>query len=290
MDAAQAILRKTPPADLEKNLRGIGVLLKENVAASEALQNKHQLPFHVFEDVEGKDKPFLMCRYNRVGDKHRSPWTNQLYPRTDDDAAADRDLQSDDDNLRLLEAKINGVWESYKNLYYGHDSVGSVYLRDRGPDMPKGAFLGVFGIQKVCSAGSWNSLHIMHVDEPEEKTCNYRVESSVVLVLNPNGDDSTGLSKVDLSAALSKESSKTCKISQATLTSSHIENIGTLIEANEIDLRSSMERVHVPKTQEIMNDIQKSEPKKPVQVNPLMGMIMGSDLLKKKLASEAGGT
>jgi hypothetical protein len=74
------------------------------------------------------------------------------------------------------------------------------------------------------------------------------------------------------------------------LLASHIENLGTLIEANEIDLRSSMERVHVPKTQEIMNDIQKSEPKRPVAVNPLMGMIMNSDMLKKKLANEAAGS
>ena len=106
------------------------------------------------------------------------------------------------------------------------------------------------------------------------------------MVLDPTEGNSSA-TKVDLSANVSKETSKTCKVSSSSISSSHIENIGTLIEANEIDLRSTVERVHIPKTHEIMNDIQKSEPKRPVAVNPLMGMIMNSDMLKKKLANEA---
>jgi hypothetical protein len=64
----------------------------------------------------------------------------------------------------------------------------------------------------------------------------------------------------------------------------HIENIGDIIESNEIDLRSMIEQVHVPKTQSILIDIQKQAPKKPQGPNPIMGLMMESDVLKKRLA------
>jgi hypothetical protein len=67
---------------------------------------------------------------------------------------------------------------------------------------------------------------------------------------------------------------------------SHIEHIGTLIESNEIDLRSNLERVLIPKNHETLDAIQKKQISRP-QMNPLMGMVMNSDVLKKKLAKAA---
>lgn len=287
--AAHAILMKAPPSDLGKNLKWLVEHgpLKNDASGRDKLQARNPLPFTVLEELE--DKPFLICQHNRVGDKHRSPWTNKLYPLASDDGGTSDAVQQGDEELRLLEAKFNQVWGSYKNLYYGNDSVGSVYLQDRGDTTKplRGGFQGMFGIHKECSTGTWDSIHIVQVDDPTETTCIYRVESSVLMVLDPTEGNALLDTKVDLSAYVTKETSKTCKVSNTSLSSSHIENIGTLIEANEIDLRSTVERVHIPKTQEIMNDIQKSEPKRPVAVNPLMGMIMNSDMLKKKLANEA---
>jgi capping protein beta len=297
MEAAQAILKRTPPSDLGKNLKWLAdhSPLKDDRSVRDKVETKHPIPFTVLEELQ--DKPFLLCKYNRVGNRHRSPWTNMFYPfdaASGGSASADDSVPGDEE-LRLLEAKFNQVWESYKNLYYGHDSVGSVYLQDREDTTKplRGGFHGVFGIQKRCPTGGWDSIHIVHVDEPTDRTCTYRVESSVLMVLETTRESSVSppeKAHVDLSAYISKETTKTCKVSQAMLSASHIENLGTLIEANEIDLRSSIERVHVPKTQEIMNDIQKTEPKRPVAVNPLMGMIMNSEMLKKKLASEASGS
>lgn len=65
---------------------------------------------------------------------------------------------------------------------------------------------------------------------------------------------------------------------------SHIENIGTILEANEIEMRSNLERVLIPNTVEVIGAIQK-EPEAPKAVNPLVGMIMSSDVLKKKKAA-----
>jgi hypothetical protein len=258
-------------------LKGLKGLLSPD--ASEALMKRHLLPFTVMEPAEEdeEERPFLMCRYNTVGDKHRSPWTNRVHPK----AAGASDDPGEPGELRQLESSVNDVWDAYKKLYYGREAVGSVYL----VDTDKGAFQGLFGISKKGPTGSWNSLHIVHVDEPEEKTCNYRIESSVLLILEPetDGDESPHL---EVSATVSKEVSKTCKVQQSMMSACHIENLGTLIEANEIDLRSSLERLYIPKNLEIMDGIQKKVEKRKPALNPLMGMIMDSSMLKKKMANE----
>lgn len=249
--------------------------LKENPDALSTLFSKYRLPFEVVESEEEGERPFLNCRDNLVGDKNRSPWTNKLHPITEGGSPVE------DTELRVFELKFNEVWDAYKNLYYGHEAVGSVFLSES----ETAGFTGVFCVQKKCSAGTWDSIHLVSAVEAEDrKTCTYRVQSSALLFLTPSDDEQTTL---DVSASLSKETIKEYKIMATHLGSSHIENLGELIEANEIDLRSSLERVHIPKTQEIMDDIKKAELKMPTQVNPLMGMIMGSDVLKKKKLSDS---
>ena len=221
--------------------------------------------------------------------KHRSPWTNARHPKDgkdDDDAKNGNDDENEE--LRHLELTFNEVWNSYKGLYYGHESVGSVFLKESKDG--GGSFEGLFGILKKTSNGAWNSASIVHVGEPGEKECTYRVETSLWVVLEPSidGDDEACCStSTDVSLTVSKEVTKTCKLfpDKIPLHVSHIENLGTLIEANEIDLRSSLEKVLIPKNHEIFDTVQqkKRETTRP-QINPLMGMVMNSDLLKKKLS------
>jgi hypothetical protein len=111
--------------------------------------------------------------------------------------------------------------------------------------------------------------------------CEYRVETFVVVVLDPSDDKDL---QVDLSASLSKDVTKQCKITPSMMTASHIENIGEIIESNEMDLRSQLERVQVPKVVELIDSLMKEKTKFKPPVNPLMGMIMDSSVLKKKLA------
>lgn len=184
----------------------------------------------------------------------------------------------DDNDFRLLELTYNEVWDAYKSLYYGHDAVGSVYLKQQGQDS---AFQGMFGVyKKRDNAGSWHSASFVHVDKPGPETCQYRVETFLVVTVEPSEDPEL---QVDLSAALSKEVTKECKINPAMITSSHIENLGDLIETNEMELRSQLERVQVPKAVDLIDALMKEKAKFKPPVNPLMGMIMDSSVLKKKL-------
>jgi hypothetical protein len=251
--------------------------LKDNPDAAAALLEKYEIPFAVFQDfgTAKGERPFLLCRHNRVGEnKYRSPWTNQLWPKEDKPAKDD-----DQDDFRHLELSYNEVWDAYKNLYYGHEAVGSVYLRKKEGS----AFNALFGVYKKReNAGSWHSASLVRVDEPGEETCQYRVETFILTVMEPSQDDAL---KVDLSSSISKEISKECKINPSMITASHIENIGVLIETNEMELRSQLEHVQVPKAVALVDTLMKEKEKtfRP-PVNPLNAMMMDSSVLKKKLA------
>lgn len=258
---------------------------KDNPEALDMFSKTYPFPFEIVDlEDEDNEKPFLLCRYNRQGDLYRSPWTNLLHP-----GSSKEDNNTEPDEIRLFESTMNHVWDSYKSLYYGHDAVGSVYLEP----YEKGSFQGFLGIQKNCDSGSWSSMHIITVETPDEgsKTCIYKVETTCLTLVNPSIQGKDSGTSMDISARLTKEVTKICKIQMSTIYSSHIENIGKMVEANEIDLRSNLERVHIPKAQEIVDGIQKVEEEKQHRptVNPLMGMIMQSDVLKKKLAKETSG-
>eukprot|EP00977_Amphora_coffeiformis_P009668 scaffold2227_cov168-Amphora_coffeaeformis.AAC.5 len=312
-DAVQKLLQTAPAADLEKvspwihddrlrmhvstrrstsltchyltvllfqNVKSFAEILKNNPDAKEAMLKKYPMPFATYTPTEEEkkqgEKPFILCRQNRVGDKHRSPWTRVLYPKPKGTTVNTAPKFEEDELLLTIEEKFNTVWEAYTNLYYGHDGISSVILNET----EKGDLSGFFAVQKKCEEGSWNSMHFMSMEPPTAKTCTYRIISHVLMVLNPgiNGKEST---EVDLSSYMVKDTTKELKILPAFIMTSHIENIGTILEANEIDIRSSIERVHIPNTAEALDAIQKP-PEAPKPVNPLMGMMMSSDILKKK--------
>jgi F-actin capping protein, beta subunit len=291
--------------------------LSKKADDKEAFLKLHQLPFTVleFEDNNDGEKHFITCRSNKVSGSgssgdfvYRSPWTNKVYNAASatnkaqhttskiksSDAACNSSM---DEDLYELQTKFNGVWEAYKNLYYGHDAVGSVYLNE---SCDRKDLLGFFALQKKCSQGSWNSMHVVTMDTPQEETCNYRVVSTVLVVLDqPDVNSSSSSSsedkkdadnkattttKVDISALLHKDVTKECKIQRSILEMCHIENIGSIIEANEIELRSNLERVDIPNAKEVMDSIQKEPERHQIrgQVNPLMGLMMGSDVFQKR--------
>lgn len=241
------------------------------------MREQYQLPLRVMDLAEKGERPFLCCRMNRTGDdKHRSPWTNKCWPYGQ---------EAEDSSLRGLERMMNEVWESYKSLYYGSEAIGSVYLKEP-TGSGEGGFSGVFCIHKDTEAGTWSGIHHVSVSELDEKMCTYRVESAVVMIVKPKEGQDT---RMNVSASMTKEPVvREMKVQKAYLQSNHIENLGTIIEENEMELRSYFETVCLPKTHALIDDIQK-EPMKfkpPGGVNPLMGMMMNSDMLKKRLAKQ----
>ena len=257
-------------------MENLAEALKNSSVDTKAFRNSHQLPFPEIEATSPGEKPFLACRYNRVGDKHRSPWSNKLHP-SENASEADMDAE-----LRKVEINMNAVWDAYKSLYYGGEAVGSVYLSAS----EKGPFRGAFCLQKKCLAGCWSSFHLVTLEDPVKDSCDYKVESTVLVSLSPSVSSSDTTHSTNIGARRSKETTETCKIRPNQAAASHIENIGAIIEANEIDIRSNIERVNLPKLHEILDTVRKEE-SSPKPINPLMTMIMDSDIIRKKLSQES---
>lgn len=237
-------------------------MLGKDKDALSAFSRRQLIPFDAFEDVpessegEVEERPFLLCHYNRTENSHRSPWTNRYYvfEKTSDGEEIriyEKDVPEEEQEIRLLETAANDVWESYVQLYYGKEAVGSVFLRPK----ENGAFDGLFGVKKAADNGSWDSVHLVKVDAPNEtdKTCDYHLESAVTVSLEP-------YEKSEVSCSLTKDTSKTCKVRYASLSGSHLENLGKIIEDVEIDFRSRMERVDIPKTMEVIESVYRKNP------------------------------
>ena len=298
--AVDLLLSKLPPANLEKNIQWFRTHVPQQQSNYHKRCQQHHLPFQVVDSSsEEGERPFLICEYNRVGScQYRSPWTNRLYrwKKNEDGGkglvSIDVDPATTNEKVRDSEVAFNQVWDAYKNLYYGAEAVGSVYLNCG--DGETSNLEGCFCVQKLCSdvGASWNSISLVRANEISECECEYTVDTTVHVIIRPmiatndeQGESTSDTNKITIGTTMSKSTCKTCKVlpDKEGSFKSHIEHIGTIIEANETELRSNLERNVIPKHQETVVAIQSKQIRRP-QVNPLMGMMMNSDMLKKRLA------
>lgn len=314
MEHALGILKKTPPSDIGKTLNGLKLLMGSDGDSNkkeqlDQLLKRVYLPFEVMENVQGTEKPFLLTRYNKVGggssSSYRSPWTQNIYSKPDMQLKSKG--SKDDSNIRELEARANEVWDAYRNLYYGFEAIGSVYLQRKGTN----GLQGLFGICKnTAGSGAWHSVHIVTAEEPvqdgrNDLKCTYHIESTVLLILYPDiyDDDEEGGQEntqpvtdnadmsMNISATITKNTSKTLPILQKSMIDTyHIENIGTIIEDIEIELRSNLEQVHIPRTKEVVDAIQADDhhklPHQNQGINPLVNIMEQSKFFQKKKAEQ----
>ena len=246
IEACLNILQKTPPS---KSAEIIGflkdLLAAEPDALAEASKTLIPLPLDIEIDAKAK-RSFIKCELNRVGDSHRSPWSNTLVPASSDEVPANA--------LRTLEAIANEVWDAYRQLYYRNDSVGSVYLYEiEGNDR---AFAGVFLLQKnvadeTLAKGQWNSVHLVHVGPVAEGRSRYHIRSTIQVTMDPTEQTNMG-------ARWTKDTDTTCVVVGS---AGHVENLGKIIEAAEIEIRSNLENLHIPKCFRVVEGIRKEKRK-----------------------------
>jgi len=171
-----SILRKTDPFVLDATISNL-----ENISPN----HHHQLPLSATAGGNtDEERPYLNTPFNQLDDnEYRSPW---------------KDASGGETDILELEQSANEVWDAYRQLYYGHDAVGSVYVRRKGSnDKAKkgGALEALFGIQKKCygddnggdEIARWDSVHTITIEVPnfEEGTCEYKIKSSIWCRYNP---------------------------------------------------------------------------------------------------------
>lgn len=245
LDCALDLMRRLPPQQIEKNL---GDLIDIVPHLCEDLLSAVDQPLKIAKDKKsGKD--YLLCDYNRDGDSYRSPWSNEYEPPLDEEGAMPSD------RLRRLEIEANDAFDNYRQLYF-EGGVSSVYLWD----LESGGFAGVVLIKKAGDGskkikGCWDSIHVIEVVEKSGgRNAHYKITSTVMLWLQTNKESSGSM---NLSGSLTRQHELESPVSEAT---SHVANIGKLVEDLENRMRSTLNEIYFSKTRDIVNSLRSVEP------------------------------
>ncbi|KAJ1912818.1 hypothetical protein H4219_005459 [Mycoemilia scoparia] len=258
LDCALDLMRRLPPQNVEQNLVTLLEIVPE---LTEDLLSSIDQPLKVKIDKK-TGKEYLICDYNRDGDSYRSPWSNKYDPplgtNTDADGYDVDGAEAEDEGtfpspeLRKLEVSANAAFETYKELYF-NGGVSSVYLWDL-----EDGFAGVVLIKKECNEsanakGSWDSIHVVEVLKKGGRLALYKLTSTIMLYTLT--DSKTGGS-MNLSGSLSNQEIREAPVDEP---SSHIANIGRLIEDAETKMRNKLESVYFGKIRDILNELRSPE-------------------------------
>lgn len=237
-DASLDLLRRLNPKNISSNLN---TLCQVAPSLAEDLLSSVDQPLGLLTCSATKKK-FLTCDYNRDGDSYRSPWSNEYDPPLADGTTPSPEL-------RELEVIFNDSFDIYRDMYY-EGGVSSSYLWDQD-----GGFAGVAlfkkGSEKTSSgdSGAWDSIHVFEVEKISRKSSNYKLTSTVILDIRSK---SKGLGTLDLSGNLTRQSEQTLPTTDET---SHIVNVGSMIEDMESKLRIVLNEVYFGKTRDIIGDL-----------------------------------
>jgi len=236
LDFALDLMRRLPPQQIEKNLTSLIDLVPH---LCEDLLSAIDQPLKVARDKQvGKD--YLLCDYNRDGDSYRSPWSNIYEPAFDEGI-----LPSE--RLRKLEVEANAAFEQYREMYY-EGGVSSVYFWDN-----EHGFAGVILIKKAGDGsnkkikGCWDSIHVIEVQERNMKA-HYKLTSTVMLWLQTN---KTSSGMMNLGGSLMRQKEADGSLNDST----HIANVGRMVEEMENQIRHSLNTIYFDKTKSILNSL-----------------------------------
>lgn len=241
LDVALDLMRRLPPQRIDKSLADLLDLLPDCV---EDLLSAVDQPLRVLQDKE-KGKFFLLCDYNRDGDSYRSPWSNKYYPEQIEG-------NFPNERLRELEIEINQAFDQYREMYY-EGGISSVYLWDQ--DMPNQGFAGVILIKNYCDEskrikGCWDSIHVFEAAEKDgSRSVHYKLISTVMLWLETSKKNS---GTMNLGGSLTRQIELDAQVTDL---SSHIPNIGKLVEDMENKIRNTLNEIYFGKTNSILNGL-----------------------------------
>ncbi|CAI4957608.1 ANL_collapsed_G0026710.mRNA.1.CDS.1 [Saccharomyces cerevisiae] len=252
-DAALDLLRRLNPTTLQENLNNL-IELQPNLAQD--LLSSVDVPLSTQKDSADSNREYLCCDYNRDIDSFRSPWSNTYYPELSPKDLQDSPFPSAP--LRKLEILANDSFDVYRDLYY-EGGISSVYLWDLNEEDFNGHdFAGVMLFKKNQSDHSnWDSIHVFEVTTSPSSpdNFNYRVTTTIILHLDKTKTDQN--SHMMLSGNLTRQTEKDIAIDMSrpldVIFTSHVANLGSLIEDIESQMRNLLETVYFEKTRDIFH-------------------------------------
>ncbi|KAL7270681.1 F-actin-capping protein subunit beta [Rhizina undulata] len=235
-DSSLDLFRRLNPKHIAANLNTLINLIPE---LTEDLLSCVDQPLLV-QRCKKTGRDYLLCDYNRDGDSYRSPWSNEFDP-----PLSDGTLPSE--KVRKMEVAANEAFDIYRELYY-EGGVSSVYFWNLDD-----GFAGVVLLKKSVSSstkssGSWDSIHVFEAND-RARTSHYKLTSTVILNMVSAGE---ALGELDLSGNMTRQAEMDLPVEDD---SSHIANIGKLVEDMELKMRNLLQEVYFGKAKDVVGDL-----------------------------------
>jgi capping protein (actin filament) muscle Z-line, beta len=267
LGCAVDLLKRMPPKDISANLEATLELAPDII---EDLLASVDQPLKEMLDTSC-NRPFLICDYNRDGDSYRSPWTSQYFPPMEDGIQPPEEL-------RQLEVIANEAFDSFRELYYEGGTSSCWFWVT--PDNDWACCVAIKkDSDKLDCPGTWNSVHVVDIsmgtDAKGKSNATYKLTTTVLLEIaaaNP------AIGSSNLSGALTRREEKTLPCENNL---SHVQNIGSMLEAMEKRMLLQMEEVYFGKTNEIMSKVRVKA--RPTGVANQSNMF--AEMMKKRSAS-----
>ncbi|CAD5214975.1 unnamed protein product [Bursaphelenchus xylophilus] len=236
LDTSLDLMRRLPPQKCSKHVTDIISLAPD--LCNDILSMVDQ-PLQVAKDRD-TGREYLLCDYNRDMDSYRSPWSNVYDPPLDE-------ATYPPEELRKMEVEANALFQGYVDMYF-EGGVSSVYFWEFDQSIA-----GVFLIKKKNEGlkgvnGCWDSIHV--IEYKPQKHVKYKLTSTVILWLQTDND---GVGEMSVGGSMTRQSEIDAVVDDHQ--SSHLVNIGKLIEDNENKMRSLLNDIYFGKTREIVGSL-----------------------------------
>jgi len=93
--------------------------------------------------------------------------------------------------------------------------------------------------------GSWDSIHVVEINNSNPKTAHYKLTSTVMLTIETQ---TATAGQVNLSGSLTRQTETDYATSDQ---NSHVSNLGRMVEDMESKLRTTLEQIYFGKTKDI---------------------------------------
>jgi len=247
------LMRRLPPTKIEEN---VDALVQISPDYADDLSGNVDQPLKLRVD-KATGKEYLACVYNQDGESYRSPWSNEYDPPSEDGPIPPP-------KLRKLEIAANEAFDTYREMYF-EGGVSSVFLWD----LEDGGFAGVVLLKKTLTpashsepSGSSDSIHVFETVE-RGRQAHYKLTSTIMLQLITRRESAEADvaswkhdGEISLSGSMTRQTEQDHPVLDG---SSHVQNVGRMVEDMEIKMRNLLQEVYFGKTRDVVHDLRSLE-------------------------------
>ena len=167
--------------------------------------------------------------------------------------------------LKQLEKALNEAVSTYASLYYGSDSIVSVYIEKESEN---GEFFISILIKKVAEVDDeendfqakavWDSVHLFEITKRSEEVEDEFVYCHTATVMLSFDNSVDQLKNIKLAGNLIRQNES--KFSTNKNSSNHLIHVGALLEESESRLRNDLQSVYFGRTHDIVNELRSAMP------------------------------